>query len=60
MRKALDDWMLARAPASPALKAPTTMDLGISIFHISVQCVALRDLGLLIKTDWSMVCPLCC
>ena len=32
------------------LKASTTMDLGISIFLISVQCVALRNLDLLIKT----------
>ena len=30
MHRALDDWMLARAPA-PRLKAPTTMDLGISV-----------------------------
>ena len=32
------------------LKASTTMDLGISIFLISVECVALRNLDLLIKT----------
>ena len=30
------------------------MDLGISIFLISVQCVALRNLDLLIKTGWSV------
>ena len=34
------------------LKAYTTMDLGISIFLISVFCVALKNLGLLVKTDW--------
>ena len=28
------------------LKASTTMDLGISIFLISVSCVALKNLGL--------------
>ena len=33
------------------LKASTTMDLGISIFLISVRCVALRNFDLLIKTD---------
>ena len=49
--------MLARVPASPHLKASTTMDLGISIFLISVQCVALRNLDLLIKTGWSVICP---
>ena len=29
-------------------------------FFISVQYVVLRNLGLLIKTDWSVICPLCC
>ena len=42
------------------LKASTTMDLGISVFLISVRCVALKNLGLSIKTDWSVICPLCC
>ena len=42
------------------LKASTTMDLGISIFLISVRCVALRNLDLLIKNDWSVICPLYC
>ena len=36
------------------LKASTTMDLGISYFLISVQCVALRILDWLIKTGWSV------
>ena len=31
------------------------MDLGISIFLISVQCVTLRNLDLLIKTGWSVI-----
>ena len=38
----------------------TTMDLGISIFLVYVQSVALRNLDLLIKTYWSVICPLCC
>ena len=42
------------------LKASTTMDLGISIFLISVRCVALRNLDSLIKTGWSVICLLCC
>ena len=42
------------------LKASTTMDLGISIFLIFVQCVTLRNLDLLIKSGWSVICPLCC
>ena len=51
MHRALDGWILACPPASPAQgKASTTMDLGISIFLISVQYVALINLDLLIKT----------
>ena len=38
----------------------STMDLGISIFLISVQCVALRSLDLLIKTCWSVMFPFFC
>ena len=49
MHRALDGWMLARAPLHQ-LKASTTMDLGISIFRIIVRCVALKNLELLIKT----------
>ena len=42
------------------LKASTTMDLGISIFLIFVRCVALRNLDLLIKTGWRVICLVCC
>ena len=42
------------------LQVSTTMDLDISIFRIYVQCVALRNLDLLLKTDWRLICPLCC
>ena len=59
MPRGLDGWMLARAPASPA-QGPTTMDLGILFFLISVQSVALRILDLLIKTGWSVIFPLFC
>ena len=33
------------------------LDLGISIFLISVQCVVLRNLDLLIKTGWRVIFP---
>ena len=59
MHRASDGWTLARAPVSPAQRS-TTMDIGTSIFLIFVQCVALRNLDLLIKTGWSVICPLCC
>ena len=42
------------------LKASPTMDLGISIFLISVRCMALKNLDLSIKADWSVFCPLYC
>ena len=59
MHRALDGWMLARATASPA------QDLHhhgprYFIFPYFVRCVALRNMNLLIKTGWSVICPLCC
>ena len=48
MHRALDGWMLARAPASPA------QGLHQIIFLIFVRCVALRNLELLIKTVWNV------
>ena len=59
IHRALDGWMLARAPASPAqglhYHEPRYFN-----FHISVRFVALRNLGLLIKSDWSVICSLSC
>ena len=60
MHRTLDGWMLARARRLHQLKASTTMDLSISIFLIFVQCMALRNLYLLIKTGWSVICLVCC
>ena len=42
------------------LEASTIMNLGISTFLISVQCVALRNLDLLIKTGWRVICQFFC
>ena len=36
----------------------TTMDLNISIFVIASWCMAVRNLDLFIKTDWSVICLL--
>ena len=53
MHRALDGWMLARAPASPAQRlhhhGPRYFN-----FFIFVRCVALRNLELLIKTGWNV------
>ena len=53
MHRALDGWMLARAPASPA-QGLHHHDLGISFFLIFERCVALKNLELLIKTGWNV------
>ena len=42
------------------LEASTTMGIGNSVFLISIRCVALRNSGLLIKPDWSVIRPICC
>ena len=43
MHRALGCWLARRLRQ---LKASTTMDLGISIFLISVRCVTLRNLDM--------------
>ena len=59
MDRALDGWMLARTPALPAQglhhHGPRYFN-----FPYSVQCVALRNLDLLIKTGWSVIFPFFC
>ena len=59
MHRALDGWMLARTPASPA---QGLHDHGPRYFQFSLfLCMCgLEKLGLLIKTDKSLTCPLCC
>ena len=56
MHRALDGWMLASASASPAqgLHHHGPRYFIFSYYSISVQCVALRNLDLLIKTGWSV------
>ena len=59
MRRALDGWMLARAPASPA---QGLHHHGPRSFNFSCFCtsVALRNLDLLIETGWSLIFPFFC
>ena len=59
MHRALDGWMLARAPAPPAQGLHHHGPRYFNLF-IFVQCVALRNSDLLIKTGWSAICPVCC
>ena len=56
MHRALDGWMLIRVPASPAQGLHHHRPRYFN-FLISVQCVALRNLDLLIKTGWSVIFP---
>ena len=55
---ALDGWMLARAPASPAQGLHHHGPRYFNFPHFCMMC--LRNLELLIKTGWSVICPLCC
>ena len=61
MRRALDSWMLARAPASPARGFHHHVPRYFIFLYFCKVC-GLEKLGLdlLIKTGWSVVCPLCC
>ena len=56
--RALDGWMLARAPAS---QAQGLHHHGARSFNFRYFCTMcdLRNLDLLIKTGWSVICPLC-
>ena len=59
MHRVLDGSMLARAPVPPAQglhqHGPRYFN-----FLIFLQYVALRNLDVLIKTGWSVICPVCC
>ena len=58
MHTAFDDRMLARAPASPA---QGLHHHGPRYFNfIFFTMLTLRNLDLLIKTGWSVICPFCC
>ena len=50
----------SRAGFTSSRPPPPWTDLGISFFLFSVQCVALRNLDLLIKTGWSVILPVFC
>ena len=54
MHRALDGWMLARAPASPAQGLHHHGPRYFNIPYFCTICVALRNLELLIKTDWNV------
>ena len=58
MHRALDGWMLARALAPPAQGLHHHRPRYFN-FLIFLQCVALRNLNLLIKAGWSVICSVC-
>ena len=59
MHRSLDGWMLARAPASPAQGLHHHEPRYFNFLYFSTMC-GLQNFDLLIKTDWSKICPLCC
>ena len=60
MHRALDGWMLARAPASPA-QGLHHHGPGYFNFLIFVRCVALRNLELIVDQNWlERICPIYC
>ena len=60
MYRTLDGWMLNRTLASPAQGLHHHSELGLSIFLHFVLCGILQNLDLLLKTDWTAICLLCC
>ena len=59
MHRALDGWMLlTRAPASPP-QGLHRHGPRYSISLIFARCVVLRNLDLLIKTGWNLICLVC-
>ena len=54
MDKALDGWMLARAPASPAQGLYHHGPRYFNFPCFCTMCVALRNFDLLIKTGWNV------
>ena len=59
MNRALDDWMLARAPASPVQGLDHHEPRYFNFPYFCTMC-GLENLDLLIKTGWSVIRPLCC
>ena len=59
MHRALDSWMLAHASASPAQGLHHHRP---RYFNFTYFCTmyGLEELGLVDKTGWSVICPLCC
>ena len=59
MHRALDGWMLARAPASPAQSLHHHGPRYFVFNYFYIIC-GLEILGLVDQTDWSVICPLLC
>ena len=60
MHRALDGWMLARAPASPVQGLHHHGPRYFDFPFFCTKCVALRNLDLLIKTGGSVIFPVFC
>ena len=61
MHRALDGFMLARAPASPAQGLHHRGLLYFNFPYFCTMCGLEKLLdNLLIKTGWIAICPICC
>ena len=60
MHRALDGWMLARAPASPAQGLHHHGPRYFNFPYFCTMC-GLEKLGLLVDQNWlERICPICC
>ena len=50
----------SRAGSTSSRPPPPPWTSVFQFFPYFLQCVALRNLDLLIKTGWSVICPVCC
>ena len=60
MHRALDGWMLARAPASTAQGLHHHGSRYFNFPYFCTMCVALRNLELLDQNWLERICPICC
>ena len=58
MHRALDGWMLAHAPTSPAQGLHHPRPRYFNFPYFCTMC-GLEKLGLVDQTGWSVICPLC-
>ena len=60
MQRALDGWMLARAPASPTQGLHHHGPRYFNFLYFCTMC-GLEKLGIIVDQNWlERICPICC